>query len=159
MHFHKIEVQSKISNGISSSETVILKFSLTESTTLLKWEHSKEFEYHNQMFDVVEAIVVGDSVVYLCYPDTKETRIKNQISDITNSLIGNNQKQTEKEKMLDRFFKNLFFKDILNYTYFEKWTQSYPLDGIEKPVLFCTSPPKPPPKVGIVINSNLDEVF
>lgn len=98
------------------------------------------------MYDVVETIILGDSVVYECFPDTKETRIKKEISDITKSLLGNNQKQTEKEKMVDRFFKNLFFKDILNYTYFENCAQTYPIDYVEKPVLFYSSPPTPPPQ-------------
>ncbi len=55
---------------------VRLKFSKTEITTKLNWKHSKEFEFNNQMYDVVDKVVTRDSIRYWCWWDFKETEIK-----------------------------------------------------------------------------------
>ena len=57
LHFEKAalkrEIKWKMVAGIDQNELVLLKFSKEEAEKQLRWEHSKEFEYEGQMYDVV----------------------------------------------------------------------------------------------------------
>ena len=57
--------------GIDKSELVLFKFSKEETTTKLNWKHAKEFEFNQQMYDVVEKQVSKDSIHYWCWWDFK----------------------------------------------------------------------------------------
>ena len=77
LHFHKKqirrEVKRKIIAGIDKNELILLRLSEIESQTKLNWKHSKEFEFNQQMYDIVETEVKGDTIYYWCMRDTKET--------------------------------------------------------------------------------------
>jgi len=75
----KKEVRRHIISGIDKDGLVLLEFSRTETEPLLRWEHSREFEYDGQMYDIVDSWVVGDTVYYRCFWDRAETRLNEQL--------------------------------------------------------------------------------
>src|SRR5690606_39601506 len=56
------EIKWKMIAGMDEEELVLLKFTKEETQTKLRWEHSKEFEYDGQMYDIVSKEVKGDSI-------------------------------------------------------------------------------------------------
>ena len=53
----------------------------------LSWEHEREFELGGEMYDVISSEIKGDSIVYHCIHDAKESSInKRLISLIKNYL-------------------------------------------------------------------------
>ncbi|MFH1049421.1 MAG: hypothetical protein V1779_00660 [bacterium] len=49
--------------GLDKDELVLLKFTEEELVLKLRWEHSKEFEYHYQMNDIVDQAIQGDFTI------------------------------------------------------------------------------------------------
>ncbi|PTB91022.1 hypothetical protein C9994_16285, partial [Marivirga lumbricoides] len=75
----KHEVKWKMIAGMDKNELVLLKFT-SEEAKVLKWEHAKEFEYQNEMYDVVEQQTIGDTTYYWCWWDHEETALNKQLS-------------------------------------------------------------------------------
>ncbi len=63
IHFEKAivrgEVRRHIISGADKNGLVVLEFSKMETESLLRWEHSREFEYNGQMYDIVESWASG----------------------------------------------------------------------------------------------------
>jgi len=143
------EIKHKIISGIDKEELVLLKFSKQEAKTKLEWEHSKEFEYDEEMYDVVETQSIGDSVYYWCWWDHKETRLNKQLGELVAKVLGSDEKSTEQQHRLISFtLKPFYISKLLDietpwHTVIDK--QFRPVS--ESLNLIFYSPPKPPPRV------------
>lgn len=78
----KREIKHRIIEGIDKSELVELTFTVAEAEKKLQWEHSKEFEYNGEMYDVVESKSDGKKVTYWCWWDNQETSLNKQLSKL-----------------------------------------------------------------------------
>ncbi len=144
----KREVKRKIIAGIDKEELVLLKFTKKEQQAELKWEHSKEFEYKGEMYDVVETKVIGDTTYYWLWWDHEETKLNKQLSKLVSFTIGNNPKNQENQKRLNKFFKSLYFTEK------DKEKESPIFLEVKNNYCFVKnfyhsifiSPPAPPPK-------------
>jgi len=144
----KREVKWKMIEGIDKNELVLLKFTDVESKTLLRWKHSKEFEYNLQMYDIVETKVVGDSLYYWCWWDYKETELNKQLAELVKNTLNNSPQKKEKQEHLFSFFKSLFSSNKFNLD------KVYPAQKTEQNNIYLTSlfsnkisPPTPPPQL------------
>ena len=113
----KKEVKHKLIAGIDKEELVLLKFSKAEVDKKLKWEHSKEFEYEGQMYDVVETKTTKDSISYWCWWDYEETKLNQKLNKIFIGVLGEDNQTKEKQKRLTNFYLSLFIhkKPIWNF--------------------------------------------
>jgi hypothetical protein len=144
----KKEVKRNMMDGLDKNELVVLTFALAEAKSQLKWEHSKEFEYKGQMYDIVETIFSGDSVTYLCWWDNEETQLNKQLSKLVSESLGNNPQNKENKKRLLSFFKSIYtplpsfslntLYQSVNKPPLTTYSFFYSLDG--------KSPLHPPPK-------------
>jgi hypothetical protein len=106
------EVKWKIIDGLQKEELVLIKLTIEESKKELYWEHSKEFEYKGEMYDLVEKKSFEDSVYYWCWWDHRETALNKRLTQLVDSLLGNNhQRQKNKERAID-FYSFLFFEEL-----------------------------------------------
>lgn len=114
LQHHKHEVRRKIKwqvvNGIDKTELTLLKFTNAETQTQLRWEHSKEFEYNDQMYDIVKTEKCGDTTYYWCFWDNKETLLNKQIDSMLALMLGGDAQQKNQQNQLDHFYKSLFFE-------------------------------------------------
>lgn len=116
---HKIQkkqikrtIKRKIIAGIDKSELVLLKFTEKEKQTQLRWEHSKEFEYRGQMYDITDFQAVGDTTYYWCWWDYEETNLNKQLNKkLSESLEGNPLNQKRQLKLFS-FLNTLFWDQI-----------------------------------------------
>ncbi len=91
------EVRRHILSGIGQDGLVLLEFSKPETESLLRWEHSREFEYNGQMYDIVESWTVGDRVYYRCWWDRAETRLNNLLRELAVRSYGDAPKVGDTE--------------------------------------------------------------
>lgn len=146
-YFLQQDIQAKILGGLEEKELVELKFSMDEAKKQLHWEHQGEFEYQEQMYDVVEVRQQGDSISYICLMDHRETFLNKQLDKLIAQALGQHPFQKENHQKITDFFKSLYFNPSLHEPFFEledkgSLCTAYPLF----PLRWLQGPIPPPPK-------------
>lgn len=141
------EIHSVLRTMKQPADLVLLKFTTKETLEKLRWEHDREFEYNGQMYDIVEATASGDTVIYLCYPDHKETRINKELGKSLARATGQDPSRKSQNDRLTEVFKLTFLQTL------STWTPTVPalLSVNHSPLTIyhsssAPSPPSPPPK-------------
>ena len=111
----KREVKWKMIAGIDKNELVFFTFSNKDIQTKLRWEHAKEFEYKNQMYDVVEKSISKDSTQLWCWWDYKETKLNKQLDQLLVSVFQNDSKSKEKQDQVFKFYKMVYLPSEFNW--------------------------------------------
>lgn len=109
----KKEVKKMLISGIEREDLVLLKFTNEQVNTQLHWEHSKEFKYQDEMYDIVERTVIGDTTYFWCWWDSKETKLCRLLDHLTGYAIENLPEQKENQERLFSFFKSLYITETL----------------------------------------------
>ena len=100
-------------NGIDKDELVLIKLSRAEAEAELHWEHSKEFEYHDQMYDVVDTRKTRDSVYYWCWWDHEETKLNRNLAQLVEQTCSSDhQNQLTQTKLISFFLTPFQVEDI-----------------------------------------------
>lgn len=142
------EIKHQIITGIDKNELVLIKLSTAEVLTQLEWEHATEFEYRNEMYDVVETEVIGDTTYYWCWWDNKETALNKQLDELLAGIMDNNPTQKENNKKLISFYKSLYCSDIEPIV-FLPYSENRNLVAANSNLVAIYSPPTtPPPQIG-----------
>ena len=145
----KKEIKRQMIAGLDKSELVLLKLTKQAAETELHWEHSSEFEYKGQMYDVVEQFAVNDTIYYRCWWDHAETGLNKKLDQLLASALERDPKHRETERQLVYFFKTLYFSEIPPW-YFS----ALPARIIQPPADFFlyaavnSAPLSPPPEWG-----------
>lgn len=151
LHFQKKTVKKKVKReiiaGLNESELVLLKFNTFDTKTKLNWEHSKEFEYEDQMYDIVKAKHFGDSIYYWCWWDSEETMLNKKLNKLVVLALGSNPNHKEKQQCLLDLFKSLYHSNYSHWTSppFEAQTKTFPEFQFAL-ASASSSPPVPPPE-------------
>lgn len=82
----KREIKHRIIEGINRSELVELSFT-PEEEKQLRWEHSKEFEYKGEMYDVVESKSENGKITYWCWWDNEETSLNRRLNSLLSRAL------------------------------------------------------------------------
>jgi hypothetical protein len=113
LHYQKVQIRRKVAREIISSEDhdglVLLKFTEKEAQTLLRWEHSREFEFADQMYDIVKTEARGDTTYYWCWLDEAETKLNQQLNKLLVGAQDQGPINTTDQEKLANFFKSLYF--------------------------------------------------
>lgn len=117
----KREVKWKLINSVHEDELVLLKFSNSEIYTKLNWEHSREFEYNNEMYDIVKTTTTHDSTFYWCWWDNEETLLNKKLDTLYAFAIGIDEKQKKNKSNVLVFLKTIIFQEN-NYSIIDKNT-------------------------------------
>ncbi len=134
--------------GLEKSELIELKFPNDQLDGELRWEHSKEFEYRGQMYDVASKFVMGDTTIFYCWWDHEETALNKKLRSLVQLAMGQRQHNQNQQNQLRLFMSTLFYSipnewkvytQIASKGYFAAklcyWTDVNPSD------------PTPPPEV------------
>lgn len=144
----KKEVKKKIISGIDKEELVLLKFTEGEIKSQLEWEHSKEFQYKGEMYDVVEKEVRGDTTFFWCWWDSEETDLNKQLKGLVKRILEKNPKNQENQKRLNNFLNSLFIKEpICKITITIQKTKNKPFYKQKFRQSIINSPLVPPPEI------------
>jgi hypothetical protein len=142
----KKEVKRMMISGIDKKELVFFKFS-KEDTKKLDWKHSKEFKYNEQMYDVVESEIKGDSIAYWCWWDNEETKLNAQLKSLVEKDFGNNTQNKEKQKKLLDFFKTLYYVQHSELDKNKSSLNKSEFSYIRNYISYAYFPPVPPPEI------------
>lgn len=142
----KKEVKKHLKAGMEKKELVELQFSKKEVRQKLRWEHSREFEYKDQMYDVVEVRIQNDSFYYLCWWDRAESKIKHQLEGLIRHFMQKDPENNSQKERLFEFYKSLYCSSTAALTplvHLQITTTYFHSDSYISPNL---SPPVPPPQ-------------
>lgn len=143
------EIKTRIISGINKKELVLLKFTTKEINTDLRWKHAGEFEYRNQMFDVVKKEVRSDSTFYYCLNDYAESGFNKHIKMLISEFMGQNPQKKENQKRLVKLFQTLYCSICPEWNCHPPENEPNPIYAIYlfdyPPVLLL--PSVPPPKI------------
>lgn len=106
----KKEIKQQIINGIDKDELALLVFHKNEVNHKVRWEHSKEFEYENTMYDIVETYTKKDSIYYRCWIDKKETKLNNRLALLLKNHSSNFPSNKQTKTLFSNFLKSLYFE-------------------------------------------------
>ena len=145
------EVKATLLKGLDKKELVLLAFTEAEDKVLLQWEHSGEFTFSHQKYDIVSRKKVGKKMRYWCWKDTKESAIDQKITELTRRAWGNNPQKDKQHKIATETVKSihhfaspelvfeldfdLFEKPIFYYS--EKLTVKTVVSSVPPPEAFC----------------------
>ena len=107
----KKALKQKIIAGLNKKELLLFKFTEKEKQTQLEWEHSKEFEYKGEMYDVIETKIIGNTTYYWVWWDCEETKLNRKLNELVTLALGNNPQNQENQKRLNHFLKSLYFTE------------------------------------------------
>lgn len=144
----KHEVKWMMVEGIDKEELVLLKFTKEESETALRWKHSKEFEYNRQMYDIVETTVIGDTIYYYCWLDSKETKLNKQLAKLVTNIFNHNPQKREKQARLFSYFKSCYCSNHFSWNsniFVYEVKPNLNFSNIFESLLL--TPPTPPPRL------------
>ena len=101
--------------GIDPEAVVTLQFSKANAKVVLEWEHATEFEFDGQMFDVIETLEKGDSVLYRCWPDHAETKLNQTLAELVEGIWEKHPPKKNSEQCLLDFFKTVFYENNISW--------------------------------------------
>lgn len=143
----KHEVQRQIDDGIDQSKLVLLKFTKEEIQIKLRWEHEREFEYNDKMYDVIRSESKGDKVYYWCWYDHKETMLNRQLDEIATQTAETNAKNKEEQALPAPNQETLYCIVFFNFNFSLGESLKPPAGFFDHlyPQIY-TQPPTPPPQ-------------
>lgn len=118
MKIIKKEVKKQMIAGLDENDLVVFKFKKSSTKSELNWKHPKEFEYRGEMYDVVKFESKGDTTIYKCWWDNKETKLNKQLAQMIGDIMGRNPQNKENQKRLGSFYQKLFHENTSNYLEF-----------------------------------------
>lgn len=148
-HQLKRNIKHTIIKAIDKNELVLLRFSIKEATEKLDWEHSKEFEFEGEMYDVVEKRESKDSVIFWCWWDNKETMLNRQLAGVLLNSWQQNDNQKQQNDYLIQYTKNWLSCDSSPKCPADKFSfiQSPSPGYLFYHINFLPPIPTPPPRV------------
>lgn len=157
------EVKKRINDGLKDEELVKLTFHQDDVNKLLKWAKKDEFDFNDQMYDIVRSWESNDSITYMCWKDDDESIIKqrlNQLSELEWSKNTSNKRQNER--------KTDFYKTLICTkpdTPMHKWVFANQSNQAKIPFVtndfssYITLPHAPPPEYQMYVLITKEEVL
>ena len=144
------EVKWKMIAGLDQEELVLLKFSKEQTETELRWEHSKEFEYKDQMYDIVSTEIKGDSIFYRCWWDHEETALNKRLKKLVVKAFDQDENKRDAHLNLHVYLWSFFYTEILDWEMIPSQKVFIVYEDFIHAKHFTSlriSPPTPPPKL------------
>ncbi|MBN8684834.1 MAG: hypothetical protein J0L99_19450 [Chitinophagales bacterium] len=102
-------VKYQLLQGLDRDQLQMFAFSKNDAARVLHWEHTREFEYQGQRYDVAEQRESSDSLYLLCLWDSRESQIHQQIKSLLSAALADAPLQhSAAGKQVLHFFKTLF---------------------------------------------------
>lgn len=103
----KKSIKDKIIENIDQSRLVRLSFHSSE-VTKLNWEHSKEFEFNDFMYDIASKEIKSDSIIYWCWLDHEETQLEKSLKKLIADASGKNTDNSHTKNLIKSLLQKVF---------------------------------------------------
>lgn len=122
----KKEIKESVLVGIDKTDLVFLKFSIDEAEHELDWEHSKEFEYNGEMYDIIDEFEKDDSVYFWCWWDFEETKLNKQLDELVRQANDFNDHNRARSEKLQNLISSFYFNNpCLSRFYIDRGENNY----------------------------------
>lgn len=118
-HAVRSEIKQQLKAGVPEDELVKLKIAKVweeESNDRFEREHSKEFRFDGEWYDVMRSQDLGDTTLYVCIHDVKEGKLFEQLEALTEAEMNQTQQQENRSMAISSFISDYHFvleKDVL----------------------------------------------
>jgi len=147
----KRNVRTMIIDGVDNEELILLKFTAGDAEKNLRWEHSREFEYNHQMYDIVETFTDGKYIYYWCWWDREESELNQQLGAIGEEILNSNPRKKEKLSSRNSTSSLLFHCSNFNWLSIKvKPDFEFKNRNLVTYSLFSLPPPTPPPRRSLI---------
>jgi hypothetical protein len=145
------EVRRNLVNDSDRPALRRMAFTPAQRDTLLHWEHSREFEYQGRMYDVQSSESNGDSIIYWCWFDERETLINAHLDRLAQQAWDQSSWPAQAQGKLLDFYKQLYCSIPIAPTCQLEYVEATPMNpGHLAPgdwqSILGTAPPYPPPQ-------------
>lgn len=142
-------VKQEILEGFDEDDLVRLTFTAEEANQL-EWEHSKEFKYQHQFYDVVRTEIADGKVTYVCWLDKQETEVNKKLDHLIADVLDGMPNQHEPTKVIHKLLNLLYSQDYPNIRFFIPTAPTLAIfvGGDEDLMGLSFKPLVPPPNVG-----------
>tara|TARA_Y100000310_G_scaffold343779_1_gene452982 strand:- start:2398 stop:2931 length:534 start_codon:yes stop_codon:yes gene_type:complete len=103
----KREVKHRMMEEISKDRLKLL-ISHPDNESEFDWEHSREFEFQEEMYDVVYSETKGDSTFYWCWEDHEESELNQELTRILLNTLNQKQSNNSRDLQLISYFKSFY---------------------------------------------------
>lgn len=110
IHQVKEKVEKEIMAQMEKDDLQMLAFTKEEAEQDLYWEHSKEFEYRGEMYDIVDKKITEDSVYYWCWWDKEETVLVQKLYSLMRNRLSHDSKHQNKKSQLYQILDSIFLE-------------------------------------------------
>tara|TARA_R110001599_G_scaffold114638_1_gene280667 strand:- start:26202 stop:26735 length:534 start_codon:yes stop_codon:yes gene_type:complete len=97
-----------IANEENPVEMVHLAFTAAQMKTDLRWEHDGEFEYKDQMYDIISREVKGDTTYFYAYWDKLESLVNHRLNELITLHFGGKSDQQDDSQLVVSLVKALY---------------------------------------------------
>ena len=153
VHYHvnlyqiRKELKHRMLEGIGMEELVRLAFHQKDNASQ-KWEHSREFVFKGQYYDVVNKEECGDSIIYYCWWDNEETILHKQLDGVLANFMQRDPQQHKHQTRILDFFKAFYFEEHHYQQEINNWSFSHDFNYLSRHITIpATVPPVPPPEL------------
>lgn len=105
----KDEVKYLLKQSVPQEDLVLISIEQSQNSLLTWTKPNKEFKYQGQMYDVVEKELIGNSILYSCIHDFKESKLFENLDIHIQNYISHHPEQKNKTKNLLNVMAKLFF--------------------------------------------------
>jgi hypothetical protein len=98
----------KLFSEKKSTNWIKIELSEKEAHQLIEWENDHEFEYNQNMYDVVKREQSGNHLIFWCYQDVEESFVNEQLEELFSYLTGGHSTRPETQHLLKEIFKKLY---------------------------------------------------
>lgn len=144
----KKEVKWRMIAAIDKSELEHFTFAKADTARLLRWKHSREFEFGGEMYDVVSRSIDGDSIHYTVWWDSDETQLNRKLQNLLADMVGHKAPINQGKNEVLKVYK--LYYDLGKYVCLpqpvEVLSQSMNVYFNIKPYHFYISLDTPPPE-------------
>lgn len=113
-HVIRQEVKQRLISGTSKDALVLIKIHLKDRKKL-NWEHDREFEYQEEMYDVVHTEQTGDTLYYWCWWDNEETVLNKQLNNLLQQNFAHNHEHQETQAHLIKLVNSLYHHQLTSF--------------------------------------------
>lgn len=147
------EMKQRIKAGVPEEDLVVLKITKSEEENpqVFERKHSREFLYKGEMYDVMRSSQVGDTTIYTCIHDVKESRLFARLDRMVLDELNGNENQKKHREMMLGFFQKVYLSSVSPaliffppeieslFGYSDSYSEKHSLDPVEPPrcMLFC----------------------
>jgi len=141
----KKEAFEKIDNFLNHDELITLGFKTSELNEKVRFEHSREFKYNDEMYDIFSTEERNDSIFYRCICDKNETHLEKSFSVFFKTETG----QKSNHPYVLNILRNIIFAGLIPETKINLFNSAsdFAFDFYAFTIVVFLEKEKPPPRI------------